>query len=939
MVSTLLVAFAATSIFTVYTLAAGLRKNILKARKTGIKYIVLRSVMLPDWSYNTGQEYFQRLGAETFITVSPLQMLLFTEHAEVIHRLTQRRELFPKDISLYGVLSLFGQNVLTTEGPLWRMHRKVTSASFNEKNAAFTFSEAIKQTEGLMAKLFEGSGEQSGTTGTITTLEHETIRWALNIIGYVGFGLKLLWPGQTLSRDVDPALAKYSSLEPPPGHTMTFADSVEETLARIVAIMLLPDPILKFLPAEFARKAYKAKVNYLQYMDEFMHDKAKEAREGNSTRQGMDIMGQLVQSTYGPKASEDGSKGLSDAEIVGNAFIMIVAGHETTANTLHFALLELANNPAAQRRLQQDIDTLFGDQDPHEWDYEKNINAMLGSHIGACLNETLRLMPPVNVIPKVVTHDSEQTITIDGQTHVLPPGLTCNILSVSVQRNPRWWPTKPSERTGAPTDLDDFMPERWYRSATLGKHDEEDSAEDYGGFKGSDTSASLYRPVRGSYVPFSDGPRSCLGRRIAVVEVACVLAVIFQKYSIELAVEEWASDEEVERMEPAARRAVYAKAQEKSRQIIKGATSLLTLKLHGGNHVPVRFEKLLKNDLELLIDDYVTENATRLQSNPKLRDFFKSRARAEGSPIKKERYTSLEPRPLSKRRQSTKLADEVVVEPSNSPSSAASTSADAEEDTEKEDTPVEEEADESSQNVSAQVATATNALIRTPGRALAAASRHLSLPATPADVAQAVEHGTVALRERVGTLYQESGITEAAHGTREWLSTVHSVLSTIALFEAYKLRQELLPDRYAFTFPAISFLGNKEYPVKLPDMFALVTSSFWIPALTWLLTSTILPAVFGYFFNLSLAAQQRPSGRRKSGGSGRTLYNVDPLTFSIVKALATYVVYAQGVTLGGWIDPVAVARINGALYSGWKGVLVGTGVAGVMGVYDAVLRK
>ena len=165
---------------------------------------------------------------------------------------------------------------------------------------------------------------------------------------------------------------------------------------------------------------------------------------------------------------------------------------------------------------------------------------------------------------------------------------------------------------------------------------------------------------------------------------------------------------------------------------------------------------------------------------------------------------------------------------------------------------------------------------------------------------------------------------------------MHSVVSAIALFELYRLRQEVLPDRYAFTVPAVALLHTPEYPVHLPDMFALLTAAFWGPALTWAATSVLLPALGGYFFNLGVAHQT-------AGGRGRKAkeaeYAVDPLMFSIVKAVVTYVVYAQGVTFGGLVNPASVARINGALYSGWKGVLVGTAVSGVSAVYDAVLRK
>ena len=126
-------------------------------------------------------------------------------------------------------------------------------------------------------------------------------------------------------------------------------------------------------------------------------------------------------------------------------------------------------------------------------------------------------------------------------------------------------------------------------------------------------------------------------------------------------------------------------------------------------------------------------------------------------------------------------------------------------------------------------------------------------------------------------------------------------------------------------------------------MFALVTSGFWIPALTWFLTSFAVPAAVGWFYNLGYASGAKGgSGRgagRNKGNNAAGGYEVDPLVFSIVKGLLTYVIYGQGVTFGGLISEEVVGRINGALYSGWKGVLVGSGVAGVTAVYDAVLRK
>lgn len=227
----------------------------------------------------------------------------------------------------------------------------------------------------------------------------------------------------------------------------------------------------------------------------------------------------------------------------------------------------------------------------------------------------------------------------------------------------------------------------------------------------------------------------------------------------------------------------------------------------------------------------------------------------------------------------------------------------------------------------------TTALVQTPARAL---TDRLTLPATPADVAEVVDRSTLAVRNRVASIYKESGFAEATVATRESLSTVNTVLTIVSIFELWFLRPEVLPDRYAFTIPAISFLGTSDYSVMVSDLFLLMTTSFWSPAFIWALTSTILPTFAGYFLNLSAANR---SDRRPRTPQSQPDYTVDPLTFSVVKALLSFVVYGQKVTFGGWLNPQSINRIDGAVYGGWKGMLVGTAITGLFSIYDAVLKK
>jgi hypothetical protein len=208
---------------------------------------------------------------------------------------------------------------------------------------------------------------------------------------------------------------------------------------------------------------------------------------------------------------------------------------------------------------------------------------------------------------------------------------------------------------------------------------------------------------------------------------------------------------------------------------------------------------------------------------------------------------------------------------------------------------------------------------------------NVPLPPSPSVVANAIERQTQVLRTKVAHVYEESGIVETAQNARETLSTVVAAHVLIVAFELYKLRPELLKDRDAFTIPAIDFLHTSSYDVKLPDFFLLLTSSFWGPATLWAITSLTIPLFAAYFFNLTAKPTRSHTAKFN--------YTFDPLTFNIVKALLTYIVFGQDVTFGGLVDLEYVARINSALYGGYHGVLVGTGIGALVTLYEAVLKK
>ncbi|RAL58575.1 hypothetical protein DID88_003351 [Monilinia fructigena] len=219
-------------------------------------------------------------------------------------------------------------------------------------------------------------------------------------------------------------------------------------------------------------------------------------------------------------------------------------------------------------------------------------------------------------------------------------------------------------------------------------------------------------------------------------------------------------------------------------------------------------------------------------------------------------------------------------------------------------------------------------LTRTPRAGALAFASHVPLPPSPAVVADVIDRRTAVLRAKANEYYKDLGVVEAVETARETVSTVVALEFIMLLSEALQLQPELLENKYAFTIPALDFLSTSEYAVKIPDLFLLLTASFWGPFTLWLATSLLLPLLGAYFFNLT----NKPNTRTKS-------YSFDPLTFNIVKGLLTFVVYAQGATFGGLVDLEHVARINSAFYGGYQSILVGTGIGILVTVYDAALKN
>ena len=578
------------------------------------KYRTWLDFILPEFSWELRHEIFKRVGSDTFLTCSPGGLTFWTADAAVISQITTRRNDFPKPTKIYSSVDIYGKNVVSTEGAAWRHHRKSTSPPFTEKNNQVVWGETLDQTQAMLESWVGIDGKNNKT---IERIMDDTMRLSLHVISRAGFGRKLEWPRAEANATesavyTDPSKIKNQADDIDPGHKMSYTYSLHCLLDNILLQFLLPRWLLSRLPFAKTRLANEAYHEWGQYMSEMVSRKKTEIAFSTDGYHQVDIIGQLVRGQTESKNAKSDLPPLTDSEILGNAFVLILAGHETAANSIHFAILYLALHTRSQRRLQADLDHIFGGRSPSQWDYERDLPGLFGGMTGAVMNEELRLVPPVVNIPKSTYNVSDQTLMVDGKKCTVPKDTYMSLCAAAVQRNPKYWPHSPPRRnqTGGkpvhPTanldnDLEEFRPERWLveekgRSGTSTPanghampNEKLEGGDDLGVNMASDTSERLYSPPKGAYIPFSDGYRACLGRRFAQVEVLACLAVIFQKYSVELAVDKYATDEDVERMDKEERKEVWEEAADDCRDLmLNGCGMIITLQMRKGA-VSVRF--------------------------------------------------------------------------------------------------------------------------------------------------------------------------------------------------------------------------------------------------------------------------------------------------------------------------------------------------------------
>ena len=182
---------------------------------------------------------------------------------------------------------------------------------------------------------------------------------------------------------------------------------------------------------------------------------------------------------------EDGER-MTDEQVRDEAVTLFLAGHETTANALNWTFWLLAQNPEAEARLHQELDTVLQGNRPTLPDLKRL------PYTDMLIKESMRLMPPVWSIGRV----NREATEVLGYS--FPEWSGIQICIYCAHRHPDIW-----ERPN------DFLPERW-------------------------ADPSIDEIPKYAYLPFGGGPRICIGNSFATMEANLLLATMAQRYRMRL---------------------------------------------------------------------------------------------------------------------------------------------------------------------------------------------------------------------------------------------------------------------------------------------------------------------------------------------------------------------------------------------------------------------
>ncbi|HVA72703.1 MAG TPA: cytochrome P450 [Candidatus Limnocylindrales bacterium] len=369
---------------------------------------------------------------------------LLVSHPDFIEQVLvmQQHKFHKSAMSKAATGRLLGNGLLNSEGDFWRRQRRLAQPAFQKTRVneyATTMAEhALAYTA-------------SWRDGEVRDLADEMSRLTCCIAVKTLFGI-----------DLGPE-----------------ADRVGENLTEMMRFQVHRIRSAFRIPENWPTPANRRANAAFQYLDSLVYRIIEERRSRGGD--GNDLLSRLIAAM-----DEDGTQ-MTPRQLRDETMTLFLAGHETTALTLSWTWYLLAQNPAAEARLHEELSRVLAARRPPE---AKDAESL--PYLDAVIRESLRLYPPAYLIARAAVEP------FDLGGYSFPAGTTVLMSQWVMHRDPRYFPEPLA-----------FCPERWLDglAARLPAH---------------------------AYFPFGGGPRRCIGQGFAMMEAAIVAGTLAQRFRFEL---------------------------------------------------------------------------------------------------------------------------------------------------------------------------------------------------------------------------------------------------------------------------------------------------------------------------------------------------------------------------------------------------------------------
>ena len=407
---------------------------------------------MEQWAREFGPLFKVQLGRATLLVVA--------DHALFGAVMKDRPSGFRRTPILGVIANELGlpQGLFSAEGDDWLRQRRMVMASFAPTHVRAYFPSLIKVTLRLQERWQKAARAEESIN-----LQADLMRFTVDAIAGLAFG-----------KDINTLQAGEDVIQ----------RHLDKVLPAVFKRMFSLFPVWRYFKRTADRELEASVAVIKNTIEEFVVQARQRLRDDPTLReQPRNLLEAMI------VAADQPDSGLGDRQVVGNVLTMLLAGEDTTANTLAWMIHLLKQNPKALQRLQDEVRT-------HAPDPALFTMALMDSlvYLDACASETMRLKPVAPFLPLQALRDTQ-------------------VGDVAVARGDMNWGVLRHDSVSEPyfSNPQAFEPERWLPEAPN----------------------PLSSEAKRAAMPFGSGPRMCPGRYLALLEMKMAMAMLLASFEIE----------------------------------------------------------------------------------------------------------------------------------------------------------------------------------------------------------------------------------------------------------------------------------------------------------------------------------------------------------------------------------------------------------------------